>query len=154
MRIYHKKNFWAGLGMAALGILNLVLSLWRRLPTRICTWSVTYYPMDTPFAAWVAAGVLVALGIGEVILSRSHRFSRWEEINKTDERNQLVRYRTYGAVLRWTRWGCLVLILLAGYSTALTGNDFLLNSVPGLIDALLLSWVIQFAAWLYYRAKT
>jgi hypothetical protein len=98
--------------------------------------------------------VLVALGIGEVILSRSHRFSRWEEINKTDERNQLVRYRTYGAVLRWTRWGCLVLILLAGYSTALTGNDFLLNSVPGLIDALLLSWVIQFAAWLYYRAKT
>ena len=30
MRIYHKKNFWAGLGMAALGILNLALSLWRR----------------------------------------------------------------------------------------------------------------------------
>ena len=39
----------------------------------------TYYPMDTPFAAWVAAGVLVALGIGEVILSRSHRFSRWRK---------------------------------------------------------------------------
>lgn len=30
VRIYHKKNFWAGLGMAALGILNLALSLWRR----------------------------------------------------------------------------------------------------------------------------
>ena len=109
MRVFNRGRF-------SMGVLFIVLG---------AVFPFTYYPMDTPFAAWVAAGVLVALGIGEVILSRSHRFSRWEEINKTDERNQLVRYRTYGAVLRWTRWGCLVLILLAGYSTALTGNDFL-----------------------------
>ena len=30
MKICHKKNFWAGAGMLALGLLNLVTALWRR----------------------------------------------------------------------------------------------------------------------------
>ena len=30
MKICHKKNFWAGAGMLALGILNLATVLWRR----------------------------------------------------------------------------------------------------------------------------
>ena len=75
MRVFNRGRF-------SMGVLFIVLG---------AVFPFTYYPMDTPFAAWVAAGVLVALGIGEVILSRSHRFSRWEEINKTDERNHSVQ---------------------------------------------------------------
>ena len=29
MKICHKKNFWAGAGMLALGLLNLATALWR-----------------------------------------------------------------------------------------------------------------------------
>ena len=29
MKICHKKNFWAGVGMLALGTLNLATALWR-----------------------------------------------------------------------------------------------------------------------------
>lgn len=58
MRVFNRGRF-------SMGVLFIVLG---------AVFPFTYYPMDTPFAAWVAAGVLVALGIGEVILSRSHRF--------------------------------------------------------------------------------
>ena len=128
-----------------MGVVSIILGL--SFPSPSIRWRC-------PPANWLGVGILILLGIVEIVLSRSHRFARWEEINKTDERNQLVRYRSCSAALRWTRWGCFVLILLAGYVSALTGNEALLDSVPGLVDALLLSLVIQLAAWLYYRAKT
>ena len=138
MKTFHRGRF-------SLGVVSIILGV---------VFPVAQYPLAMSPANWLGVGILILLGIVEIVLSRSHRFARWEEINKTDERNQLVRYRSCSAALRWTRWGCFVLILLAGYVPALTGNEALLDSVPGLVDALLLSLVIQLAAWLYYRAKT
>ena len=86
MRVFNRGRF-------SMGVLFIVLG---------AVFPFTYYPMDTPFAAWVAAGVLVALGIGEVILSRSHRFSRWEEINKTDERRSEERRVGKECRSRWS----------------------------------------------------
>ena len=56
MRIYHKKNFWAGLGMAALGILNLALSLWRR---------------DFDLSTGILVGALLLLGVSSLLRSLS-----------------------------------------------------------------------------------
>ena len=94
------------------------------------------------------------MGVVELVLSRSHKFARWEEINKTDERNQLIRQKTYAATRHWTRRLCLVGIFAAGYLSVLTGNQFWLDAVPGFFDALVLSALAQLVAWLYYRAKT
>lgn len=46
MRVFNRGRF-------SMGVLFIVLG---------AVFPFTYYPMDTPFAAWVAAGVLVALG--------------------------------------------------------------------------------------------
>ena len=47
MRVFNRGRF-------SMGVLFIVLG---------AVFPFTYYPMDTPFAAWVAAGVLVALGL-------------------------------------------------------------------------------------------
>lgn len=69
MRIYHKKNFWAGLGMAALGILNLALSLWRR---------------DFDLSTGILVGALLLLGVSSLLRSLSPKFSREDKIEERD----------------------------------------------------------------------
>lgn len=69
MRIYHKKNFWAGLGMAALGILNLALSLWRR---------------DFGLSTGILVGALLLLGVSSLLRSLSPKFSREDKIEERD----------------------------------------------------------------------
>lgn len=88
MRIYHKKNFWAGLGMAALGILNLALSLWRR---------------DFDLSTGILVGALLLLGVSSLLRSLSPKFSREDKIEERDERNILVGRKTYASAFRWTR---------------------------------------------------
>ena len=52
MKICHKKNFWAGAGMLALGLLNLVTALWRR---------------DLDASAVVLVVALVLLGVSSLL---------------------------------------------------------------------------------------
>ena len=108
MRIYHKKNFWAGLGMAALGILNLALSLWRR---------------DFDLSTGILVGALLLLGVSSLLRSLSPKFSREDKIEERDERNILVGRKTYASAFRWTRlvsFGLMALLLVAGAVTGAT----------------------------------
>ena len=108
MRIYHKKNFWAGLGMAALGILNLALSLWRR---------------DFDLSTGILVGALLLLGVSSLLRSLSPKFSREDKIEERDERNILVNWKTRTSAFRWTRlvsFGLMALLLVAG---AVTGGE-------------------------------
>ena len=108
MRIYHKKNFWAGLGMAALGILNLALSLWRR---------------DFGLSTGILVGALLLLGVSSLLRSLSPKFSREDKIEERDERNILVGRKTYASAFRWTRlvsFGLMALLLVAGAVTGAT----------------------------------
>ena len=61
MRIHHKKHFWAGLGMVALGLVNLALSLWRR---------------DFTLSTGVLVGALLLLGVSSLLRSLSPQLSR------------------------------------------------------------------------------
>lgn len=132
-------------GRLSLGVVFILLGV---------VFPMTYEPFPVSPAAWVAVGVLVVMGAVEIVLSRSHKFARWEEIRKTDERNQLIRQKTYAAALHWTRYLCLVGIIAAGYLAVLTGNQAWLDNIPGFLDALVISGLVQLVAWLYYRAKT
>lgn len=138
MRIYHKKNFWAGLGMAALGILNLVLSLWRR---------------DFDLSTGILVGALLLLGVSSLLRSLSPKFSREDKIEERDERNILVGRKTYASAFRWTRlvsFGLMALLLVAG---VVTGEKLLLAMAVGLAFSLTISFFAEFFSALYHESN-
>lgn len=61
VKIYHRKNFWVGLGMMVLGLLNLILALWRR---------------DLDLSAGILAGALLLLGVSSLLRSLSPKLSQ------------------------------------------------------------------------------
>ena len=138
MKICHKKNFWAGAGMLALGILNLVTALWRR-------------DLDASAVGLVVA--LVLLGGGSLLRGLSPKLAREDKIEEQDERNVLVRFKTRASAFRWTRlvsFGLLLALLLAG---AVTGERLLLAVAVGLAFALTVSFFAEFFAALYHESR-
>ena len=79
MKICHKKNFWAGVGMLALGILNLATALWRG---------------QMEWSDWVLVLALVLLGVSSLLRGLSPELAREDKIEEQDERNVLVRFKT------------------------------------------------------------
>ena len=138
MRIYHKKNFWAGLGMAALGILNLTLSLWRR---------------DFDLSTGILVGALLLLGVSSLLRSLSPKLSQEDKIEERDERNILVGRKTYASAFRWTRlvsFGLMALLLVAG---VVTGEKLLLAIAVGLAFSLTISFFAEFFSALYHESN-
>ncbi len=138
MKICHKKNFWAGVGMLALGILNLATALWRR---------------DLDASAVVLVVALVLLGGSSLLRSLSPKLAREDRVEERDERNQLVNWKSRSAALRWTRLltlGLLALLLVAG---KLTGEESLLAMGVGVAFAWAVSLFAEIGAFLYYDSR-
>ena len=138
MKICHKKNFWAGAGMLALGILNLAAALWRG---------------QMEWSDWVLVLALVLLGGGSLLRGLSPKLAREDKIEEQDERNVLVRFKTSASAFRWTRlvsFGLLLSLLLAG---AVTGERLLLAVAVGLAFALTISFFAEFFAALYHESR-
>ena len=138
MKIYHKKNFWAGVGMLALGILNLATALWRG---------------QMEWSDWVLVLALVLLGGSSLLRSLSPKLARQDKIEEQDERNVLVQLKTRTSAFRWTRlvsFGLMLLLLIAG---AVTGERLLLAVAVGLAFALPVSFFAEFFAALYHESR-
>ena len=138
MKICHKKNFWAGVGMLALGILNLATALWRG---------------QMEWSDWVLVLALVLLGVSSLLRGLSPKLAREDKIEERDERNVLVRFKTSASAFRWTRlvsFGLLLALLLAG---AVTGERLLLAVAVGLAFALTVSFFAEFFAALYHESR-
>ena len=138
MKICHKKNFWAGAGMLALGLLNLVTALWRR---------------DLDASAVVLVVALVLLGGGSLLRGLSPKLAREDKIEEQDERNVLVQLKTRTSAFRWTRlvsFGLMLSLLIAG---AVTGERLLLAVAVGLAFALTISFFAEFFAALYHESR-
>ena len=138
MKICHKKNFWAGVGMLALGILNLATAQWRG---------------EVEWSDWVLVLALVFLGGGFLLRSLSPKLARQDKIEEQDERNILVQLKTRTSAFRWTRlvsFGLMLSLLIAG---AVTGERLLLAVAVGLAFALTVSFFAEFFAALYHESR-
>ena len=138
MKICHKKNFWAGVGMLALGILNLATALWRG---------------QMEWSDWVLVLALVLLGGGSLLRGLSPKLAREDKIEEQDERNVLVRFKTSASAFRWTRlvsFGLLLALLLAG---AVTGEKLLLAVAVGLAFSITISFFAEFFSALYHESN-
>ena len=138
MKICHKKNFWAGVGMLALGILNLATALWRG---------------QMEWSDWVLVLALVLLGVSSLLRGLSPELAREDKIEEQDERNVLVRFKTSASAFRWTRmvsFGLMALLLVAG---AVTGEKLLLAVAVGLAFSITISFFAEFFAALYHESR-
>lgn len=138
VKIYHRKNFWVGLGMMVLGLLNLILALWRR---------------DLDLSAGILAGALLLLGLSSLLRSLSPKLSQQDRIEERDERNVLVKLKTSTSAFRWTRlvsFGLMALLLVAG---AVTGEELLLAVAVGLAFSITISFFAEFFSALYHESK-
>lgn len=138
MKICHKKNFWAGVGMLALGILNLATALWRG---------------QVEWSDWVLVLALVFLGGSSLLRGLSPKLARQDKIEEQDERNVLVQLKTRTSAFRWTRlvsFGLMLSLLIAG---AVTGERLLLAVAVGLAFALTVSFFAEFFAALYHESR-
>lgn len=138
MKICHKKNFWAGVGMLALGILNLATALWRG---------------QMEWSDWVLVLALVLLGGSSLLRGLSPKLARQDKIEEQDERNVLVQLKTRTSAFRWTRlvsFGLMLSLLIAG---AVTGERLLLAVAVGLAFALTISFFAEFFVALYHEYK-
>lgn len=138
MKICHKKNFWAGAGMLALGILNLATALWRG---------------QMEWSDWVLVLALVFLGGGFLLRGLSPKLAWEDKIEEQDERNVLVQLKTRTSAFRWARlvsFGLMLSLLIAG---AVTGERLLLVVAVGLAFALTVSFFAEFFAALYHESK-
>ena len=104
MKICHKKNLWAGAGMLALGLLNLVTALWRR---------------DLDASAVVLVMALVLLGVSSLLRGLSPELAREDKIEEQDERNVQVCLRARSAAFSIVRhvllgacWLCMAAAVL------------------------------------------
>ena len=138
VKSYHRKNFWVGLGMMVLGLLNLILALWRR---------------DLDLSAGILAGALLLLGVSSLLRSLSPKLSQQDRIEERDERNVLVKLKTSTSAFRWTRlvsFGLMALLLVAG---AVTGEELLLAVAVGLAFSITISFFAEFFSALYHESK-
>ena len=97
MKIYNKKNFRYGLGMTILGVLMLLVSIWKGFEVK----------------STVILALCLFLGIGLLLRSLSHDMSREDKIAELDERNKLVEWRAKSRALGIAELTCVVGFLLS-----------------------------------------
>ena len=97
MKIYNKKNFRYGLGMTILGVLMLLVSIWKGFEVK----------------STVVLALCLFLGIGFLLRSLSRDMSREDKIAELDERNKMVEWRAKSRALGIAELICVVCILVS-----------------------------------------
>ena len=138
MKICHKKNFWAGVGMLALGILNLATALWRR---------------DLDASAVVLVVALVLLGGGSLLRGLSPKLAREDKTEERDERNQLIDMKSKSLAFRLTQGISFVLGLLFLVSGAVAKDDAIVALGLGFLFTVTISMFGEMGAFLHYEKK-
>ena len=136
MKIYNKKNFRYGLGMTILGVLMLLVSIWKGFEVK----------------STVVLAICLFLGIGLLLRSLSRDMSREDKIAELDERNKLVEWRAKSRAL-----GIAELICVACILVSIVGMRVVEDFFGGMLVAFGLMFTIMLLAelftLLYYNKK-
>lgn len=139
MKIYHKRNFIEGMFMLVLGVLNLIMDLFRQ---------------DFSVKGGLLCAVLFL--VGGVLLARSlsQKASRQDKLETMDERNQLVRLKSESRAFAIAQSACFVLILGCAAAYAATRSRDFIGILVGLGLAWGISVLADIFAYFYYESKT
>ena len=136
MKIYNKKNFRYGLGMTILGVLMLLVSIWKGFEVK----------------STVVLALCLFLGIGFLLRSLSRDMSREDKIAELDERNKMVEWRAKSRALGIAELICVVCILIS-----IVGMRIVKDFFGGMLVAFGLMYTImlltELLTLLYYDKK-
>ena len=136
MKIYNKKNFRYGLGMTILGVLMLLVSIWKGFEVK----------------STVVLALCLFLGIGFLLRSLSRDMSREDKIAELDERNRMVEWRAKSRALGIAELICVVCILIS-----IVGMRIVKDFFGGMLVAFGLMYTImlltELLTLLYYDKK-
>ena len=108
MKIYHKKNFAAGLFFTLLGIGFLVLFLVKR---------------EVQLKSLVCCVFSLLLGPGMLLRSLDRKLSYQDKIDERDERNILVKLRTKSTAFSIVQYTLLGVCVLCAIGAVLYGEN-------------------------------
>lgn len=136
MKIYNKKNFRYGLGMTILGVLMLLISIWKGFDVK----------------GTVILALCLFVGIGLMLRSLSRDMSREDKIAELDERNKMVEWRAKSRALGIAELICVVCILIS-----IVGMRIVKDFFGGMLVAFGLMYTImlltELLTLLYYDKK-
>lgn len=136
MKIYNKKNFRYGLGMTILGVLMLLISIWKGFDVK----------------GTVILALCLFVGIGLMLRSLSRDMSREDKIAELDERNRMVEWRAKSRALGIAELICVVCILIS-----IVGMRIVKDFFGGMLVAFGLMYTImlltELLTLLYYDKK-
>lgn len=136
MKIYNKKNFRYGLGMTILGVLMLLISIWKGFDVK----------------GTVILALCLFVGIGLMLRSLSRDMSREDKIAELDERNKMVEWRAKSRALGIAELICVVCILIS-----IVGMRIVKDFFGGMLVAFGLMYTImlltELFTLLYYDKK-
>ena len=108
MKIYHKKNFAAGLFFTLLGIGFLVLFLVKR---------------EVQLKSLVCCVFSLLLGPGMLLRSLDRKLSYQDKIDERDERNILVKLRTKSTAFSIVQYLLMGVCVLCAIGAVLSGDN-------------------------------
>lgn len=137
MKIYHKKNFAAGLGLILLGGISLAVMCWTGLQVK----------------SLLLSALCLFFGIGCVLRSISKEDSIEDRLNEQDERNRLVALKYRATSFRATQLVSFVLACGFFLLGKITDSQMFVYVGIGMVFTVFVGMLAELCAMVYHEAK-
>ena len=134
MKIYHRKNFLAGLVETILGLLNLMLAFLNGFE----------------LSNLVIGLACLFFGIGTILRACSRKYAIED---KLDERNQLVQLKSLSKSFQLTRWISFAMMLAFLVMGKLSGEMSFIGMAVGIALVFPVSLFVEMGTFLYYENR-
>ena len=138
MKIYNKKAFAAGVCMVGSAELNLTADLAGR---------------TIDMNGIILVVFLLAFGISAVMRSLSKKLAGQDQLEKLDERNQLIEMKSKSKSFRLTQLISFLAMLALMVIGKVSGNRDFITIGTGLAFAFAISMFAEIFAYMYYEEK-
>jgi len=138
MKIYNKKAFAAGVCMVGLAALNLTADFAGR---------------TIDMNGIILVVFLLAFGISAVMRSLSKKLARQDQLEKLDERNQLIEMKSKSKSFRLTQLISFLAMLALMVMGKVSGHRDFITIGTGLALAFAISMFAEIFAYMYYEEK-
>jgi len=138
MQIYNKKHFYSGVFMVALGTLNLVMDMVNH---------------TIRIDGMVLIAALFLMGFSIVMRSMSEKMAKEDQLEESDERNQLIELKSKNKSFSLTQILTFLFMLALLVAGKTSGYKGLMAIAVGLAFAFSISMFTEIFTYLYYESK-
>lgn len=138
MKIYNKKKFVSGIFIVALGVLNVITSIFRK---------------DFDINSVILIAALFVMGFCAMIRSVSQRMTREDRLEELDERNRLVELKSKKKSFELTQMISFLIMLILMVMGKVSGDERFIAMGVGLAVAFGISMFAEIFTFMYYEDR-